>query len=141
MDKYVLSDEAREGLKSNFKRLKEPVTVAVFTAEGQNDQFNDMATKLITEVTGLDERLTAEFYAIGSEAARKHGVERSPSILIAPDRYAIRFTGTPLGEEGSTFVMALLQASTGTSSLSSASSDALKGLNEKRDVRVFFSPT
>jgi len=142
MDKPIITDEVKKDLRENFKRLDNPVTIAVFTKEGVNDQYNRIATQLITEMADVDKRVKAEFHVIGGKESAEHGVERSPTILIAPDRYRIRFTGTPLGEEGRTLVMSIILASSSkVNVLSPESTKRLLELKEKRNARVFVSPT
>ena len=68
-------------------------------------------------------------------------MDRSPTILIQPDRYRIRYVGAPAGEEGRSFIETLLAVSTGQSGLQPASRQALAALAEPRRVRVFVSPS
>jgi Alkyl hydroperoxide reductase, large subunit len=81
------------------------------------------------------------FYKIGDGVSKKRGVERSPTLLINPDRYSIRFTGAPLGEEGRSLIISILMASTGKVLLSEASLKRLREIDSRRDVQVFVSPT
>ena len=142
MDKPIVTEEVKKDLLKSFKSLEGPVTIAVFTKEGVNDQYNKIASQLITEMAAVDERLSAEFHSIGDESSEKHNVLRSPTILIAPDKYNIRFTGTPLGEEGRSLVMALILASSSKATVLSPSSRKKLGeLKEKRHATVFVSPT
>jgi thioredoxin reductase (NADPH) len=63
-------------------------------------------------------------------------------VLISPDKYRIRYTGAPVGEEGRSFLTAVIMASTGKTILSdSAKKNILEDLREKRDIQVFVSPT
>lgn len=141
-NKPILNKKVIKDLQVSFKHLKDPVTLAVFTKQGQNDEYNKIARQLITEFAAVDERLHAEFYDIGDEMADKHGIERSPTVMISPEKYNIRFTGTPLGEEGQSLVMSIILASTGQASvLSTESLKALGTLTARRDARVFVSPT
>jgi len=142
MDKPIVTEEVKKDLEENFRHLVNPVKIAVFTKDGINDQYNKIAKQLIGEVAAVSDKLSVEFHEIGDKASRKYGVERSPSILIAPDRFSIRFTGTPLGEEGRTLVLALILASTARAPmLKPEFSSRIEDLKEKRDVRVFVSPT
>ena len=61
----------------------------------------------------LTDRLKVTYHTVGDELSVKRNVTRSPSILIAPDTYRIRYTGAPVGEEGRSFLVALMMASTG----------------------------
>jgi thioredoxin reductase (NADPH) len=141
-EKPIVTEEVKKDLTENFRLLREPVTIAVFTKEGVNDQYNKIASQLIAEIAAVDERISVEFHHIGDESSTKYDVERSPTILIAPDKYRIRFTGTPLGEEGRTLVLSIILASTAKAPmLSTGFAEKVRQLTEKRDVRVFVSPT
>lgn len=137
----VVTGEMRASLKESFKALKDDVTLHVFTKKGVNDQFNELASQVIREIAKVDPKTKAQFHKIGDEASKKYGVERSPTVLISPEKYNIRFTGSPLGEEGRSLVMAIIMASTGQTIASDASRKRLSRLKEKRHVRVFVSPT
>jgi thioredoxin reductase (NADPH) len=141
MEEKVITPDMKEILRESFSHLKEEVTFVVFTEKGTNEQFNEMTEGLIKELSSLEPRLKAEFHSIGDEASEKYGVKRSPTLLVSPDRYKIRYTGAPLGEEGRSLIMTALMASTGKTILSEASLKKLRRLKEKRHVRVFVSPT
>lgn len=141
MAEQILTPDMEEILKESFSYLKDEVRFLLFARKGSNDQFNSIATGLVKELAKIEGKIKAEFHEVGGEASRKYKVERSPTLLIAPDRYAIRFTGAPLGEEGRSLVLATIMASTGKSMLTEESKKKLKKLKEKRHVRVFVSPT
>lgn len=141
MEKRFLTEEVIKDLRESFKLLAEDVTVAVFTREGANQKYNEVATQLVTEIAEVEPRIKAEIHNIGDETSSRYGVQRSPTILVAPEKYNIRFTGAPLGEEGRSFVTALIMASTGKSTMRPESSAKINNLNDKRDVRVYVSPT
>jgi thioredoxin reductase (NADPH) len=141
MEKEILSSDMRSTLHENFKLLRDTVSLVLFTKEGVNDQYNDIARELITEIASLEPKIRAEFHTVGDEASKKYGVERSPTLLIEPEKYHIRFTGAPLGEEGRTLVLAIIMASTGQPAITEDSVERLGHVAEKRHVRVFVSPT
>jgi thioredoxin reductase (NADPH) len=139
-DEFV-SDEVRNSLKKAFEQLGEPVTVEVYTQTGMNDPFNDAALQFMKVLPELNSKIRVDFFSLRDKQAKKRRVERSPTILIAPDKYNIRFTGFPSGEEAASFIHALIMVSTGKTYLSDDSRKRLERLKEKRDVRVFVSPT
>ncbi|MFN3395190.1 MAG: thioredoxin-disulfide reductase [Thermodesulfovibrionales bacterium] len=141
MEKEIITEDITEVLRETFKGLKEDVHIEVFTKKGVNDPFNDAVIKLVKALSEITPKIKAGFYKIGDEVSRKRGVERSPTILIAPDKFSIRFTGAPLGEEGRSLIISLLMASTGKVLLSEASMKSLRRLDSKRDIQVFVSPT
>jgi thioredoxin reductase (NADPH) len=140
-EKKILTDQLKAEVKKGFKQLKDDVVLAVFIKKGVNDPYNDVLTKLINEIAEVDKRIKPEFHKVGDAASKKYGVTRSPTLLVSPDKYSIRFTGAPLGEEGSTLIMSIIMASMGQVSMSDDSRLRLKRLREKRHVMIFTSPT
>lgn len=137
---WFLPEESRNHLLKVFEALDEPVVLAVFTKQGENDPYNKAMTDFVRDLARLSDKIQAEYHEIGSDEARKRGVTRSPSLLIDPDKYAIRYTGTPLGEEGRTFIETIVRASVGRSGLSKVSREFLEMLTEKRQIKVFVNP-
>lgn len=139
-DDWFLPQDSREHLEKLFRDLKDPVRFEVFTQAGVNDPYNAAMTGFVSDLARLSDKLSAEFFIIPGDQAGKRSVERSPTLLIAPDTHRIRYTGTPLGEEARTFIAAILLVSAGQSGLSKVSRDLLLGLAEERRVRVFVNP-
>ena len=51
------------------------------------------------------------------------------------------FRGAPIGEEGRTLIMSLIMASMGRGSIREPSIKKLQKLEDRRQVKVFVSPT
>ncbi|MCJ7772072.1 MAG: FAD-dependent oxidoreductase, partial [Desulfobacterales bacterium] len=68
-------------------------------------------------------------------------VEYTPTILFDPEHYNVRWLGAPLGEEGRTFVEALIMMGYHVTNLSEASSKILDKIDSSRQLKVFVSPT
>ncbi len=143
MEQNLIPDDVIKVIQETFREtLSEDVVIEVFTEPGKNDQFNESALALVRSLAPLSEKLKVTYHTIGDEQSIKRNVTRSPSILIAPDKYRIRFTGAPLGEEGRSFLTAIIMASTGKPLLSEPSvMQIAELLHEKRDIQVFVSPT
>jgi thioredoxin reductase (NADPH) len=142
MAEEQLPDEVKKVIKETFfKELKKDVSLEVYTKSGVNDQFNEAAVSLIKALSALSDKLKVSFYTVNDEQSVKRNVHRSPTVLIAPDKYRLRYTGAPLGEEGRSLLVAILMASTGQSVLSAPTMEKIAGLREKRDIQVFISPT
>ncbi len=143
MAQELIPDEVKQTLKETFqKTLKDDVIIEVFTEKGKNDQFNDSAVDLVKALALLSDKLKASFHSIGDDQSVKRNVTRSPSILIAPDKYRLRYTGAPMGEEGRSFLTTIMMASTGKPLFSESSIKQIaEQLHEKRDIQVFVSPT
>jgi len=136
-----ISEDSKKILKKELDNLKEPVDILIFTAKEVNKPFNEFSIKLFTELSGISDKILSKFEAIGGDLANKYDVSRSPTLLIQPDKYNIRLTGAPAGEELRTFMLTLIMASTGMTILSEASRKRLADLKDKRNIKVFVSPT
>lgn len=141
MAEDILTPEVVQALREAFKGLVKDVSLHVFTKKGVNAQFSDALVNLVKSVAAIDSRIKPYFHGPDDEASRRYGVDRFPTLLISPEKYAIRYTGSPLGEEGRSFVAAILMASAGKGFLSPQSARRMAALDQRRDVRIFVSPT
>jgi thioredoxin reductase (NADPH) len=141
MAEPILNEEVIKDLKKAFEQLEGEVTVSLFTQKGLNDQYNEIARQLITEIAAVDKRIKPEFHETGGEEAQRYGISGSPTLLICPEKYRIMFRGAPLGEEGRTLVMSLILASTGQGAVQESSVKKLQKLKDRRLIKVFVSPT
>ena len=138
---WFIPKDIRVQLAQRFEKLDKTVVLAAFAKDGENDPYNDYLIKFVRDLGRLSPKIEAEFHTVGDEASKRHGVTLSPTLLVSPEEYPLRFTGAPMGEEGRALLAAIHHASEGQSGLSKASREALAGLKEERFVRVFTSPT
>ncbi|MEM2925349.1 MAG: thioredoxin-disulfide reductase [Methanocellales archaeon] len=141
MEASLIPPDVRQKLREEFEILKRGIKIYVFTKEGENDQFNLFSIKLVQELSQLSGKIEAKFYKISEPESEKYRVTRSPTILIDPENYNIRYIGAPAGEEGRSFIESILMASLGISVLSNQSREKLAKLEGKRHIMVFASPT
>jgi len=141
MAEELITEDIKTSLRETFKQLKDTVLIEVYTQMGVNEPFNEAAVSLLKVMPELTDKIKVSFYKLKDEYAKKRGIDRSPTVLIAPDKYNIRYTGAPAGEEAGSFVLSLIMASTGRIFISDDSRKRLERLKEKRHVRIFVSPT
>ena len=137
VDEWKLPEETKKVLTKRFKNLNESVHLSVFTKKGENDEFNQLTQLFIKELSTLSTKIKASFHQIGDKTAKKYGIEHSPTIMIQPEKYLIWYTGAPFGEEGRSFIDAIVLVSNNDSQLSKKSKERLERLSEKRHVMVF----
>ncbi|UCD34115.1 MAG: FAD-dependent oxidoreductase [Nitrospiraceae bacterium] len=137
----IITPDTRKLLGETLGQLKGEVTLMLFTKKGVNDPFNEFSDKFIREISSVSSRIRHEFHSIGDEASKKFSVERSPTLLISPETYHLRYTGAPLGEEGRSLIIAIMMVSLGQTIMSDDSRKRLDRLKVRRHVRVFVSPT
>jgi thioredoxin reductase (NADPH) len=68
-------------------------------------------------------------------------VTTSPTLLIAPEKYSIRWLGAPMGEEARSFLETLILVGLDKSHLSDQSLGVIKKIDSPRNIKVFVSPT
>lgn len=136
----ILNDDARKTLENTFKDLKNKVTLEVYTKDGVNEPYNRLAIGLVSELMQLSDKIAGKFFKIGDARSEGNGVTRSPTILIEPERYGIRYTGAPAGEEGRSFIQTIVMVSRNDSGLFPKSRERLSDLRDKRHIQVFVTP-
>jgi thioredoxin reductase (NADPH) len=140
-EKVLISENSRKILKEDFSQLKEPVNIIVFYDDKENKPFNEFSRELLKELSEISGKIRPKFEQIGGELSGKYNVSRTPTLLIEPEKYRIRITGAPAGEETRTLMISLLMASTGGTILSDGGRKRLTELKEPRNIKVFVSPT
>ena len=138
---WFLPEDQRKALAGFLKDFTEAVPVHLFVKPGENDAYADFAHSLMKDLVRLSDKISLNLHSEDEKANKAFGVTRFPTLLIAPEKYSIRFTGAPAGEEGQAFLHALMMVSTGKSFLSAQSKELLKELEEPRQIKVFVSPT
>lgn len=142
MEHELIPDEVKKVIKDTFlNELKNDVHVEVYTKEGVNDKFNEAAVYIMNVFAELSDHIKVSFHTVGDEHSKKRDVQRSPTLLLEPDTYRIRYTGAPLGEEARSLLVALLMAATGKGILSGPTAQKIKEVKDKRNIQVFVTPT
>jgi len=139
-NKWFLPEETRKYLTKTFEQLVNPVTLEIFIKDGQNDTFNNLAVVFSSDIARLSDKISVNVHQIGDEISKKYNVTRSPTVLINPEEYSIRYTGAPIGEEGKSFIEAIVMVSTKDSRMKPESRKMMEGLTEKKHIMVFVTP-
>jgi thioredoxin reductase (NADPH) len=139
--KRLIPEDNLAELTKFFEPMQEPVELVVFTDPKQNAPYNTFMESLCRELAELTPKITVRSEPLDGDAAKLYGVDFSPTLLLAPDRYRIRYMGAPLGEEARTLIETIMRLSVGKSGLGQISRQLLGELEEKRDVKVFVSPS
>ena len=132
-------DEAEKELKQVFEKIPEQIPVYLFAQPGKNDVFSDAARKAIRYFKELSNKILFREYDLSHKLAKKWNIDNSPTILIDPEHYNIRWLGAPLGEEGRIFIEILMLVGFKQSNLSQQSLKVLNQIKEKRAIKLFVS--
>ena len=131
-----------------FADLSQPVSILLFTSQA-DCEYCEQAAGLLQEVADISDKLDFKVYDLEQQAdiARTYQIDKAPGIVIAArdgDKvvdYGIRFYGTPMGAEFSTFINDLLLVSNRDSGLAPATRAALSNLKKPVHLQVFVTPT
>lgn len=128
-------------LRSTFDRMPEDIPVYMFIHKGRDDIFAQTVRQLIRAFRGITNRIKFREFTSDHELAAKWNVTQSPTLIIAPETYNIRWLGAPMGEEGRIFLEMLLLVGMGESQLPDEAKRVLNKIDEPRTVKIFVSPT
>jgi len=133
--------DAINQIRSAFEALTDEIPLYLFVQKGQDDIFAQTTRQIVRAFRELTPKITMREYDLDHELAQKWNVDRSPTLLIAPERYHIRWLGAPMGEEGRTFLETLLLVGSNNSKLSPESIKVIQKLDSARRIKVFVSAT
>ena len=151
MDQYDLHEEydeekvreAREAekqIRKIFEKIPNDISLLLFTNPFKNEPFNEATRQTIRLLREMTPKISLREYDLGHEMARKWKAEQSPTLIIDPDKYNIRWLGAPVGEETRTFVQALIMLGTGKTNLGEQAKKILRQIDTPRQIKLFVSP-
>lgn len=136
-----LGREVENQLREVLNKLPNPVPIYVFADKGKNEIFNQAARDIIKALRNLSKKIEFREFDLNHELAKKWNVVSSPTILIDPERYSIRYLGAPYGEEGRTLLGAILLVGSRSSNLNEQSVKILQRIDTPREIKLFVSAT
>ncbi len=128
-------------LRQTFEKMPNDIPLYLFVGHEQDDVFVQACRQVIRAFRELTPRITVKEFYLDHEMAAKWHVESSPTLLIDPDNYNIRWMGAPMGEEGRSFLEAMILVGMGESGLSDQSRPVVQRIDSPRDIKIFVSPT
>jgi len=137
----MVSEELAARLAALLDGLPHKFTIYLFTKKGENDAFNDAARNVISAFSELSGKVRLEEHGLDHELAKKWNVQRSPTILLDPENYRIRWLGAPAGQEAQAFLQAILLIGSRQGGLSDQSLKVMEKIDSSRDVKLFVSIT
>jgi len=134
-------EEAKKQLGKFFSDMPHPILLVLFCEPGKNEPFAEGARQVIRAIRELTDKVTLREYSLAHELAKEWGISRSPTLVLAPDTFKIRWLGAPLGHEVQTFMEALRIIGYQEPGLSKEAMKVLAKLDSPRAVKIFVSPT
>jgi alkyl hydroperoxide reductase subunit AhpF len=142
----LLTDRDQAAVRKEFEKLSGPVKLVVFSQElspaGDLCRQNE---ELVRDVAALaPDAVSVELLNLSIDRGRAeaYGIDRVPAIVVEGARdYGIRFLGIPNGYEFANLIDAMIVASSGEPGLTAQTRQALAGLTDDIDIKVFSTPT
>lgn len=137
----MFNEELQGQLKEVFNDLKNDVTIALFTKEGECYSCEE-TRGYMQEVSELSDKLTLKVYDIEKDAdkAKEYNIEMVPSIVLlnAMGEYqGVKFNGIPAGHEINSFIPALLEVSGHESDFPKDLEERIKKIDKPVNIKVF----
>jgi len=136
-----LPKDVQEQLKEVFRPLPNDIPVYLFSRKGEDQEEIQTGRNLMAALQLVSDKIKFKEYDLGHQQAPKWGIDRSPTLVFAPEQYSIKYLGLPLGEEGRTLIETLILIGLGRSQLNDQARKVMARINEPRQVRVFVSPS
>lgn len=140
-EQSMIETDLQNKLKGVFDQLPNDISVYLFAEEGDSDIFSKAARDVVRSFSQISDRIKFKEYNLKHKLTKKWDIYRSPTILFDPDHYPIRWLGAPIGEEGRTFMEALILIGLRESKLSEESRRILKKIDNLRNIKIFVSPS
>lgn len=153
----LLKESDRAALRQEFEPLTNRVRL-LFFSQALGCETCPITQQILEEVMPLSDKLelVKYNYAIDREQVAAYGITRIPSIAVvrledqpAPDGapelrerdYGIRFYGVPSGYEFMSLIGAILDVSSGDSSLAPETRELVALVSAPTHIQVFTTPT
>ncbi|MBN2059862.1 MAG: FAD-dependent oxidoreductase [Deltaproteobacteria bacterium] len=131
--------EAQEKLRKGFQNIPDEIPIILFTDPDKNTIFNRAAREVTRFLGEMTSKISFQEFNLDHKESLQRGIKYAPTIIFDPEKYRIKWYGAPLGEEGRTFVEALLMMGYGRTNISEQSLRILKRIDSPRNVKVFVS--
>ena len=128
-------------LKQTFEQLPNEIPLFLFAERGQDDPFVQACRQIVRAFRELTSKITIKEYPLDHKLASQWGVQSSPTLLLDPEHFNIRWLGAPIGEEGRSFLEAMILLGMGKSGMSDQSLKVVQRIESPRHVKIFVSPT
>ena len=137
----AMLEQAQAKLAVTLEKMPYEIPLLLFTSSFKNDPFCEETRKVIRTIRELAPKVTLREYDLSHKTAKEWNANYSPTLLFDPDRYQVRWLGAPIGEEGRTFIEALIMMGYRKTGLNKESLRVLQRLDSPRNIKVFVSPT
>ncbi len=139
-----ISKEEQKKIKDLFEEKMNSEVNILFFADENDCQYCDDTREILTDISGLDERINLETYMLDDDKAKEYGIDRAPATLFVDEEgndLNVHFYGIPSGYEFNTLVEDIIDISTKTPDLPEDVVEQVKEIEDDVILQVFITPT
>ena len=90
-------------MQQTFAALPNEIPLYLFVERGGEDVYVDACRQVVRAFRELTDKITLKEYYLDHEMARKWNVESSPTLVVDPEHYNIKWIGAPHRRRGAFF--------------------------------------
>ena len=137
----LLNEQLQEQLREIFADMKDDITLAVFSKEGDCETCKD-TLNFMQEIESLSDKIHLEELDLVKDADRAaaYNVVMAPSIVMLDGQKnyrGVKFNGIPAGHEINSFIPAILEVSGAGEDLPESYKAKLNALEKPVNIKVF----
>lgn len=140
-DDQIAEWKLQAQLSGMFEDMPAELPLYLFTRPGVNEAYSAATRAVIRFIRQAVPRISLREFDLDHRLAKEWQVDVSPTLLVDPDRYKIRWLGAPVAEESGAFIEALRMTGYGAVQVSKESRKILDRLDAPRNLKVFVSLT
>ncbi|MHA1733366.1 MAG: thioredoxin family protein [Promethearchaeota archaeon] len=142
----MLSGSNKNVVTREFKKLKDNITLLVFTSKNTEGYRDCPACEdtwgFVSELAALSGgKVEAREISIitQKDLAEQHGVDRAPVVVF--EGKGIRYLGTPMGQEAATFIQTIIMASSGQTGVTRPIARMLQKMEKPKKIETVITLT
>jgi len=140
----LLNEKDRQFLEKHMAETLQGPVKLLFFSQTVACQFCRETEQILSEVVALSDKISLQIYNFVTDrnVAQQYGIDKIPATVVMGEvDYGIRFYGIPSGYEFTSLIEDIIDVSRGQASLSSATLEALKAIQDPVHIQVFVTPT
>jgi thioredoxin reductase (NADPH) len=87
------AEKMKHQLQETFDKMPHDIDLLLFTRKDRDDLFSQANRQIIRAFRQLSPRINFREFDQTHDMARRYAVDRTPTLLVAPERYRIRWLG------------------------------------------------
>jgi glutaredoxin-like protein len=139
-----INNDEQKKIKNFFEEKMVGDVRILFFSDEDECEYCDDTKEILTEVAGLDDRISLETYTLDDDKAAEYGIDRAPATIFVDkdgNDLNVHFYGIPSGYEFNTLIEDIIDISSGNPDLPEDVMEEVEKIEEDVLLQVFITPT